>query len=60
MAGKTAQRKPRKPGSRRRKQIWETTKSIVVTVAFVWLFTNHAAQATVVPSESMSPSVARR
>ena len=43
--------------SPKRERIWRDLKSLVSTLAFVWLFTNHVAQATVVPSESMSPTI---
>jgi signal peptidase I len=38
-------------------RLWVNAKSLLSTVAFVWLFTNHIAQATVVPTESMSPTI---
>src|SRR5262249_647127 len=38
-------------------RIWEWTKSFGSTVVFVWIFTHSVAQATVVPSESMSPTI---
>ena len=38
-------------------QIWEWTKSFGSTIVFVWMFTHSVAQATVVPSESMSPTI---
>jgi len=37
--------------------IWEWTKSLVSTLVFVWIFTHGIAQATVVPSESMVPTI---
>ena len=44
------------PQSRKR-QIWMNFKSLATTLVFVWLFTNHIAQATVVPTESMVPTI---
>ncbi len=44
------------PLSRKRK-IWMQFKSLASTVVFVWLFTNHIAQATIVPTESMVPTI---
>src|SRR5258705_978919 len=38
-------------------RIWSGTKSLASTVVFAWLFTQHVAQATVVPSGSMSPTI---
>jgi signal peptidase I len=38
-------------------RIWQSFKSIGSTLAFVWVFTHGVAQATVVPSESMSPTI---
>lgn len=40
-----------------KRRIWGWTKSLGSTLAFVWLFTNHVAQATVVPTESMVPTI---
>jgi signal peptidase I len=40
-----------------KKRIWQWFKSIGSTVAFVWVFTQGVAQATVVPTESMSPTI---
>jgi len=36
---------------------WSGFKSIASTLLFVWLITHHIAQATVVPTESMSPTI---
>src|SRR5688572_593707 len=36
---------------------WELLKSLASTLEFVWFFTNHIAQATVVPTESMVPTI---
>jgi len=36
---------------------WKTARSIISTVLFVWLITHHIAQATVVPTESMTPTI---
>src|SRR5262245_16102736 len=36
---------------------WKTARSILSTVLFVWLVTHHIAQATVVPTESMTPTI---
>jgi len=38
-------------------RIWSGFKSIASTLVFVWLITHHIAQATVVPTESMSPTI---
>jgi signal peptidase I len=38
-------------------RIWQWIKSYGSTVVFVWVFTHGVAQATVVPSESMSPTI---
>src|SRR2546423_1484945 len=38
-------------------RIWEWTKSVVSTLVFVWIFTTGVAQATVVPSSSMVPTI---
>src|SRR5215510_14948404 len=40
-----------------KKRIWEWTKSFGSTIVFVWIFTQGVAQATVVPSESMLPTI---
>src|SRR5262245_14071663 len=40
-----------------KKRIWQWIKSIGPTVAFVWIFTHGVAQATVVPTESMNPTI---
>jgi len=40
-----------------RGKIWSNAKSLLSMAVFIWLFTNHIAQATVVPSESMSPTI---
>ncbi|HEY2380163.1 MAG TPA: signal peptidase I [Terriglobia bacterium] len=39
------------------KRIWDSVKSIGSTLVFVWVFTQGVAQATVVPSESMTPTI---
>ena len=39
------------------KKIWDSIKSIGSTLVFVWVFTHGAAQATVVPTESMTPTI---
>jgi len=36
---------------------WKTVRGILSTLLFVWLITHHIAQATVVPTESMSPTI---
>jgi len=41
----------------RRRRIWLHFKSLASTLVFVWLFTNHVAQATIVPTESMVPAI---
>ena len=38
-------------------RIWDTVKSVGSTLVFVWVFTHGVAQATVVPSESMTPTI---
>ena len=38
-------------------RLWSGFKSIASTLVFVWLITHHIAQATVVPTESMSPTI---
>lgn len=38
-------------------RVWEWTKSFGSMIVFVWIFTHSVAQATVVPSESMSPTI---
>src|SRR5262245_1969813 len=38
-------------------RIWEWTKTVGSTIAFVWIFTQGVAQATVVPTESMTPTI---
>src|SRR5437764_8470197 len=38
-------------------RIWGWTKSFGSTIVFVWIFTHHVAQATVVPTESMVPTI---
>jgi signal peptidase I len=38
-------------------RIWPHIKSLASTVVFVWLFTHHVAQATMVPTESMTPTI---
>jgi signal peptidase I len=40
-----------------KKRLWQWFKSVGSTVAFVWVFTHGVAQATVVPSESMTPTI---
>jgi len=39
------------------KRTWGAVKGIASTLLFVWLVTHHIAQATVVPTESMSPTI---
>jgi signal peptidase I len=39
------------------RRLWNGFKSIASTLVFVWLITHHIAQATVVPTESMSPTI---
>jgi signal peptidase I len=41
----------------RKRPIWGHLKSVTSTVVFVWLFTSGVAQATIVPTESMSPTI---
>src|SRR3989454_8734726 len=38
-------------------KIWKWIQSFGSTVAFVWVFTQGVAQATVVPTESMQPTI---
>jgi signal peptidase I len=38
-------------------RIWEWAKSFGSTIVFVWIFTQGVAQATVVPTESMIPTI---
>src|ERR1051325_1705797 len=40
-----------------KKQMWQWFKSVGSTLAFVWVFTHSVAQATVVPTESMNPTI---
>src|SRR5438128_540666 len=40
-----------------KKRILAWVKSMGSTIVFVWLFTNHIAQATVVPTASMTPTI---
>jgi signal peptidase I len=37
--------------------VWAWAKSLTSTFVFAWMFTHHVAQATVVPSESMNPTI---
>ena len=39
------------------KKVWDSIKSIGSTLVFVWVFTHGVAQATVVPTESMTPTI---
>jgi len=41
----------------RKRKIWLQFKSLASTLVFVWLFTNHIAQAMIVPTESMVPTI---
>src|SRR5215467_9427044 len=38
-------------------KVRESIESLAFTLVFVWLFTNHIAQATEVPTESMKPTI---
>jgi signal peptidase I len=38
-------------------RIWQWIKSFAPTIIFVWIFTHGVAQATVVPTESMTPTI---
>jgi signal peptidase I len=38
-------------------RIWQWIKSFGATLVFVWVFTHSVAQATVVPTESMTPTI---
>jgi signal peptidase I len=40
-----------------KKRIWQWIKTYGSTIVFVWIFTHGVAQATVVPTESMSPTI---
>lgn len=40
-----------------KQRVWDFVKSIGSTLVFVWVFTHGVAQATVVPSESMTPTI---
>jgi signal peptidase I len=40
-----------------KQRLWSSTKSLGSTVIFVWIFTHSVAQATVVPTESMTPTI---
>ncbi len=40
-----------------KKRIWDSVKSFGSTIVFVWVFTHGVAQATVVPTESMTPTI---
>jgi signal peptidase I len=40
-----------------REGLWSGFKSVASTLLFVWLITHNIAQATVVPTESMSPTI---
>jgi len=40
-----------------KERIWDWVKSVGSTLVFVWVFTQGVAQATVVPSESMNPTI---
>src|SRR5436190_3171076 len=41
----------------RKRQIWLNFRGLASTLVFVWLFTNHIAQAMIVPTESMLPTI---
>ncbi len=41
----------------RKTRVWQNVKSVSSTLVFVWLFTQHVAQATMVPTESMNPTI---
>src|SRR5262245_12930733 len=42
---------------RHKSPLREWVESLVSTIVFVWIFTNHVAQATEVPTESMQPAI---
>jgi signal peptidase I len=44
-------------GELMKSHIWEWTKSLGSTLVFAWIFTHGVAQATVVPTESMIPTI---
>ena len=48
--------RPQEPQTKKAR-IWAHFKSLASTIVFVWFFTNHVAQATVVPTESMLPTI---
>src|SRR5678815_2624209 len=41
----------------RKSRWWPHLKSVISTVVFVWFFTHHVAQATMVPTGSMEPTI---
>ena len=41
----------------RKRPVWAHIKSLGSTLVFVWLFTSGIAQATMVPTESMVPTI---
>src|SRR5215472_16264650 len=49
-------RKTSRPVTQKSK-LRESLESLAFTFVFVWLFTNHIAQATEVPTESMKPTI---
>ena len=42
---------------KQKNSIWSHVKSVASTLVFVWFFTHHIAQATMVPTESMTPTI---
>ena len=41
----------------RKSRLWPHVRSVTSTLVFVWFFTHHIAQATMVPTESMVPTI---
>jgi signal peptidase I len=41
----------------KKSRMWPHFKSVTSTLVFVWFFTHHIAQATMVPTESMVPTI---
>jgi signal peptidase I len=52
-----AQDKRKQEPVSRRKRVWDNVKGLITTAVFAWFFMNHVAQAMVVPTESMVPTV---
>jgi signal peptidase I len=52
-----AQDKRKQEPVSRRRRVWNNVKGLATTAVFAWFFMNHVAQAMVVPTESMLPTV---